>query len=192
MTAVIENSSSLATQCLEFCQALERQGKDFKLSITIGSTFTFSLDSRVGKATLPKKVKQRKSPSTLKRNAKRREEFLAKKSTSTSVVTGLESYQKPMKQNEDFQCNQCDANFKTVKGLRIHKGKSHKEASPQETLRESSSQPSLSVSTIKYKILLLLTTMTMLMMLMMVVVFGNINHIQIYLHGNWKYQTIRG
>mgnify|MGYP003327791843 CR=1 FL=1 len=108
MTAVIENSSSLTTQCLEFCQALERQGKDFKLSITIGSTFTFSLDSRVGKATLPKKVKQRKSPSTLKRNAKRREEFLAKKSTSSSVVTGLESYQKPLKQNEDFQCDQCD------------------------------------------------------------------------------------
>ena len=130
MTAVIENSSSLATQCLEFCQALERQGKDFKLSISIGSTFTFSLDSRVGKATLPRKDKQRKSPSTLKRNAKRKEEFLAKKSASTSVVTGLESYQKLMKQNKDFQCDQCDANFKTMEGLKIQKGKSHKEASP--------------------------------------------------------------
>ena len=63
---------------------------------------------------------------------------------------GLESYQKPLKQNEDFQCNQCDANFKTVKGLKIHIGKSHKEASPpQEMLRGSSSQPSLSLSPIK-------------------------------------------
>ena len=150
MTAVIENGSSLATQCLEFCQALERQGKDFKLSITIGSTFTFSLDSRVSKATLPKKVKQRKSPSTLKRNAKRREEFLAKKSTpNSSVATGLESYQKPKKHSEGFQCDQCDANFTTVKGLKIHKGKSHKEATPQEKLRESSSQPPLSVSPIR-------------------------------------------
>ena len=149
MTAVIENSSSLATQCLEFCQALERQGKDFKLSISIGSTFTFSLDSRVGKATLPRKDKQRKSPSTLKRNAKRKEEFLAKKSASSSVVTGLESYQKPKKQNGDFQCDQCDANFKTTNGLKIHKGKSHKEVSPKETLRESSSQPSLSLSPLK-------------------------------------------
>ena len=86
MTAVIENGSSLATQCLEFCQALERQGKDFKLSITIGSTFTFSL---VSKAALPKQAKLRKSPSTLKRNAKRKEEFLAKKSNSnSSVVNG--------------------------------------------------------------------------------------------------------
>ena len=90
-------------------------------------------------------MKQKKGPSTLKRNAKRREEFLAKKSTSASVVTGLESNQKPMKQNEDFQCDQCDANFKTVKSLNIHKEKSHKEASPQEMLRESSSQPSLSL-----------------------------------------------
>ena len=150
MTAVIENGSSLATQCLEFCQALERQGKDFKLSITIGSDFNFSLDSRVSKATLPKKVRLRKSPSTLKRNAKRREAFLAKKSTSdSSVVTGQESHQKPMKKCEDFQCDQCDANFKSVNGLKIHKGKTHKEATPPEKLRESSSRPSLSVSPIR-------------------------------------------
>ena len=113
--------------------------------ITIGSSFTFSLDSRVGKATLPRN-KQRKSPSTLKRNAKRREEFLTKKSTSTSVVTGLESYEKPKKQNGYFQCDQCDVNFKTMNGLKIHKGNSQKEASPQEKLKESSSQSSLSLS----------------------------------------------
>ena len=130
MTAVIENSSSLATQCLEFCQALERQGKDFKLSITIGSTFTFSLDTKEGKATLP--ARKRKSPSTLKRNAKRREEFLTKKSTSASPVSGLESNQK---QCEAFQCDQCNSSFKTVNGLKIHKGKSHKEAfSPENPL----------------------------------------------------------
>ena len=59
---MVESQTPLATQCLEFCQALERQGKDFKLSITIGSTFTFSLDSRVGKATLPKKGKEEEKP----------------------------------------------------------------------------------------------------------------------------------
>ena len=91
----------------------------------------------------------RKSPSTLKRNAKRREEFLAKKSTSSSVVTGLESYQKPLKQNEDFQCDQCDANFTTVKGLKIHKGKSHKEDSRPEKVRNPTSQPALVCSPIK-------------------------------------------
>ena len=144
MTAVSESDSSLATQCLDFCQALARQGKDFKLSITIGSTFTFSLDTKEGKTTLPTRIQKRKSPSTLKRNAKRREEFLAKKSTSaSSVLTGLESNQK---QCETFQCDQCNSSFKTVNGLKIHKGKSHKEAFSPEKLRKSFSQPPLTVS----------------------------------------------
>ena len=121
MTAVSEADSSLATQRLDFCQALARQGKDFKLSITIGSTFSFSLDTKEGKATLPTKIKKKKSPSTLKRNAKRREDFLAKKST---VVTGLETNQN---QCEAFPCEQCDSRFKTANGLKIHKGKAHKE-----------------------------------------------------------------
>ena len=144
MSAVSESNSSLATQCLDFCQALARQGKDFKLSITIGSTFTFSLDTKEGKATLPTRIQKRKSPSTLKRNAKRREDFLAKKSTSeSSVVTALESNQKEC---EAFQCDQCNSSFKTVNGLKIHKGKSHKKASSPEKLREAFSQPSLNVS----------------------------------------------
>ena len=140
MTAVSESDSSLATQCLDFCQALARQGKDFKLSITIGSTFTFSLDTKEGKATLPTRMQKRKSPSTLKRNAKRREEFLASES---SVLTGFESNQN---QCEAFQCDQCNSSFKTVNGLKIHKGKSHKEAFSPEKLRKSFSQPPLTVS----------------------------------------------
>ena len=80
----------------------------------------------------------------MKRNAKRREEFLAKKSTSaSSVLTGLESNQK---QCETFQCDQCNSSFKTVNGLNIHKGKSHKEAFSPEKLRKSFSQPPLTVS----------------------------------------------
>ena len=144
MTAVGETDSSLATQCLDFCQALARQGKDFKFSITIGSTFTFSLDTKESKANLPSGTQRRKSPSTLRRNAKRREEFLAKKSTLES--SGLESNRK---QCEAYQCDQCDSSFKTVNGLKIHKGKSHKEASSPEKLRKSHSQPSLIVSPVK-------------------------------------------
>ena len=147
MTAVGETGSSLASQCLDFCQALAHQGKDFKFSVTIGSAFTFSLDTKEGKTTLPTRIQKRKSPSTLKRNAKRREEFLAKKSTSkSSVLSGLESNQK---QCEAFQCDQCNSSFKTVNGLKIHKGKSHKshkEAFSPEKLRKSFSQPPLTVS----------------------------------------------
>ena len=147
MTAVSESDSSLATQCLDFCQAMARQGKDFKISITIGSTFAFSLDTKESKITLPTRIQKRKSPSTLKRNAKRREEFLVKKSTSeSSVLTGLESNQN---QCEAFQCDQCNSSFKTVNGLKIHKGKSHKEAFSPEKLRKSISKPPLTVSPMK-------------------------------------------
>ena len=141
MTAVSVTDSSLTTQCLDFCQALAGHGKSFKISITIGSNFTFSLETKEGKATLPTTILKRKSPSTLKRNAKRREDFLAKKSTS-------ESNQLPLNPGEAFQCDQCDASFKTVKGLKIHTGKAHKEASSPEKLRESFPQPSLCVSPI--------------------------------------------
>ena len=82
MTAV-ESDSSLASKCLDFCQMLTSQGKAFNFSLSIGSAFSLSLDTRdkvpaldtKSKAT-PKKMP---SPSTIRRNARRREEFLKKK-----------------------------------------------------------------------------------------------------------------
>ena len=139
MTSVGDDSPSLASKCLALCQTLASQGQAFTFSLTIGSTFTFSLDTRKGKETLPKK---RSSPSTQKRNAKRREEFIAKKSEAASI-TGLESNQKPMKPLTAFKCNQCESSFKTENGLKIHTGKSHKEAASPEKLRKSFSQSSL-------------------------------------------------
>ena len=62
MTAVSESDSSLATQCLDFCQALARQGKDFKISITIGSTFAFSLDTKEGKNNTAHKDSEKEKP----------------------------------------------------------------------------------------------------------------------------------
>ena len=78
--------SSLASQCLAFCQALASKGKDFSFSLTIDSTFSFSLDTRESnvQSTLAKK---RSSPSTQRRNAKRREEFLQKKLNFGSLST---------------------------------------------------------------------------------------------------------
>ena len=70
--------SSLVSQCLAFCQMLTNQGKDFSFNLTINASFSFSLDTRETKvnSTLGKK---RTSPSTQRRNARRREEFLRKK-----------------------------------------------------------------------------------------------------------------
>ena len=145
MAAVNESDSSLTNKCLDLCHALAGQGKAFKFSLTIGSTFTFSLDSREGKETPPSRKK--KSPSTLRRNAKRREDFLKKKSTSESAsATGLENNQELMLQGQEFECDECDFKSKSENGLKIHKGKSHKEVPTPEKLRKASTQPPLLVS----------------------------------------------
>ena len=102
--------STLTTQCLDFCQALAGQGKVFKFSITIDSTFTFSLDTREGKETFPTRIKKRSSPSTIRRNAKRREEYLKRSPSEAATATGLETIQK---QCNAFQCDHCDSTFKT-------------------------------------------------------------------------------
>merc|ERR1711934_1236660 len=127
---------------MDFCHALASQGKDFRFSLTIGPTFTFSLDTKEGKKTMP--ARSKKSPSALKRNAMRRQVFLMKKSQyEAASSTGLESNQNPVTQLEAFQCDHCESSFKTENGLKIHRGKSHKEASSTEKLRKSSTQSSL-------------------------------------------------
>ena len=81
MTAM-ESDSSLATKCLDFCQMLTSQGKAFNFSLSIGSAFSFSLDTREKVPALDTKSKatpkKMPSPSTTRRNARRREEFLNK------------------------------------------------------------------------------------------------------------------
>ena len=87
MTAVGESDFSLATKCLDFCQTLTSQGSPFNFSLTIGSSFSFSLDTREKMVALASQVKSKKkaSPSTLRRNARRREDFLKKKQNSAPV-----------------------------------------------------------------------------------------------------------
>ena len=80
---VCGEQSSLTSQCLAFCQALASQGKAFSFSLKIDSTFSFSLDTR--EHILPVQTARKKiSPSTQRRNAKRRQEFLNKKQSPLS------------------------------------------------------------------------------------------------------------
>jgi hypothetical protein len=88
-----EEDSSLTTQCLAICQALASQGKAFNFFIKIGSNFSFPLDNRdkspftkVEKAPSSNLEgrKKKPSPSSLRRNATRREMFLGKKKPPTS------------------------------------------------------------------------------------------------------------
>ena len=83
---MIGGEPALLTQCLDFCQALASMRHTISFSLALGSTFFFNLDSRK-KATSPseKRPQQKKlSPSTLRMNKKRREEFLNPKSEATS------------------------------------------------------------------------------------------------------------
>ena len=90
MTAVGESDASLATKCLDFCQALTSQGKAFKFSLVLGPDFSFSLDTRDEVPNLDIKrmasARKKPSPSTLRRNARRRAEFLSKKQSPAAKL----------------------------------------------------------------------------------------------------------
>ena len=80
MTAVGESESALASKCLDLCQTLMSQGLAFKFSLTVGSGFAFALDTSLSLDTKGKEpVKKKPKPSTLRRNARRRDEFLKRK-----------------------------------------------------------------------------------------------------------------
>ena len=108
MTAASELNSSLNSQCMDFCQALARQGLEFKFSVTIGSAFTFSLDARAkeGRDAPPvTTVKKRNSPSTRRRNARR-----SPKRKFPSEVAKADSLKRNKKQQGDgFTCDLCES-----------------------------------------------------------------------------------
>merc|ERR1712016_581874 len=118
-----EDNSDLASHCMAFCQALASKGQTFSFSLNVGPSFTFSLDTRGnGSTTLSKK---RKTPSTQRRNARRRAEFLAKKhgpppeKESSSMETTPEKEADPGEEKV-VKCEQCENNFKSENGLKIH------------------------------------------------------------------------
>ena len=78
MTAM-ESENSLASKCLDLCQTLASQGQSFTFSLSIGSTFNFSMATNIQEKSAPvpaSRAVKRKSPSTRKRNARQKREFL--------------------------------------------------------------------------------------------------------------------
>ena len=142
-----EDNSNLASQCMAFCQALASKGQIFSFTLKVGSSFAFSLDTRGnGTSSLTKK---RKSPSTRRRNARRRAEFLAKKRGPPEKSTP-EKVARPVKAKE-FKCDQCEKDFKSENGLKIHVGKTHNKvdsdlATPEVARHQLTSSVSLSAS----------------------------------------------
>ena len=142
-----EDNSNLASQCMAFCQALASKGQIFSFTVKVGSSFAFSLDTR-GNGT-SSFTKKRKSPSTRRRNARRRAEFLAKKRGPPEKSTP-EKVARPVKAKE-FKCDQCEKDFKSENGLKIHVGKTHNRvdsdlATPEVARNQLRSSESLSAS----------------------------------------------
>ena len=86
------------------------------------------------------------SPSTLRRNAKRREEFLKRKHQPAQQQEKCETVKEKPRQRAAFQCDQCDNHFKSESGLKIHIGKSHKAQQAAEILRGDLEEKALNIS----------------------------------------------
>ena len=64
--------ATLVTQCLEICQTLIKNGNSFTIDVKVGSSFSFSMDSREE----DRKKRMRISPSKKIQNDRRRKEYL--------------------------------------------------------------------------------------------------------------------
>jgi len=83
--------------------------------------------SKRAKVLAPKaKKNKKKTPSALRRNARRRAEFLRKK-LEASTIDSTQSVERAGDEKA-FKCNQCENIFKSENGLKIHVGKAHKKA----------------------------------------------------------------
>ena len=78
----------MAIKCMEFCQALTSQGVKFSFNLYTGTSFSFTLDTKesgkptsvVAEPAKKRRKKKKLSPSDVRRNERRRQEFLKRKS----------------------------------------------------------------------------------------------------------------
>ena len=99
----------LASQCLDFCKMLTGKSITFSFSLTTRTGFSFSVDTRVKEALTS--MKKKPTPSTLKRNARRREEFLKKKFNASPEKSS---------QGEPAAAKEAEVPVKAPSGLRHH------------------------------------------------------------------------
>ena len=75
-----DSDQSLVKKCFEFCSPLTDRGCSYSFTLKLGQNFNFSLTSEKG---APPKAKPKRSPSYLRRQLRRREDFLKKRSGSS-------------------------------------------------------------------------------------------------------------
>merc|ERR1719260_498109 len=117
-------------KCLAFCQALATSNQKFTFSLTIGKdSFSFENKELVSSSWQKKK----KSPSQLRREAKRREERASKAAVEANGVSHtteevVENISEPVVKdkprgeasNLKFKCDQCNYLSVSAKGLSQH------------------------------------------------------------------------
>ena len=81
--------ASVAEKCLEFARDINQHDKMFTFNLKFSNGFTFQFSTTEKRNTLPKTESKRKkpSPSTVKRNNIRMQEFIEKKKTSSNETT---------------------------------------------------------------------------------------------------------
>ena len=94
----MESDQFLVEKCFAFCTALEDRGCSYSFSLRLGQSFNFSLKSE--KVASPK-PKPKRSPSYLRRQIRRRQDFLQKKSVpSPRNIDAVPRHNQPS-QSED-------------------------------------------------------------------------------------------
>ena len=101
--------SPMAIKCMEFCQALTSQGVKFSFNLYTGTGFSFTLDTKesgkptsvVAEPAKKRRKKKKLSPSDVRRNERRRQEFLKRKSEGAKCEGSV--LQTPESQVADLQ-----------------------------------------------------------------------------------------
>ena len=132
---------------MDFCQQLSSKGMTFTFSLSMGPLFHFSLDTKEKSTPVLGVGKVKKIPSTMKRNAKRRQDFLMKKSDSVTLpnedissqstvekdaanytLRDIPAYlENTSKQKNDLKCESCNYTNQSKKQLKTHIARKHME-----------------------------------------------------------------
>ena len=110
---------NLTHKCLELCQTLANHGQNFKFSLILGPSFSFILDSKMKKPA-PEVKKKQSSPSSLRRNAKRKQKFLESRKTSSEPPDEQNSTPKKV-----ISCDMCDFEPISKRELENHMRQKH-------------------------------------------------------------------
>ena len=155
MSGVQASVDSMLNQCLAFSRDMASRNQSFTFSFTT-INFNFKLNTMNERKPYTMEIEKKKkvSPSTLRRNARRRKYFLQRKAEAAATEQSesdnendKETSQVTINSNSYFfKCDQCDKTFETNKGLKIHIGKAHKTDSDFEILRDNESQRQLSLT----------------------------------------------